>query len=93
MNQEPRPLAPWSGRQNGLNEKLVAIFLLALALFNPPLLAVFGVPASFLGLPILYLYLFVAWAGVILALALAMERTPDETPEDRGPGGAGQAGG
>lgn len=87
MNQEPRTPSPWSGRQNGLKEKLVAIFLLALALFNPPLLAVFSVPATLFGLPLLYLYLFLAWAGIVLALALAMERSAEEGSDERGPGG------
>ena len=55
-------------------ERLVALFLLALVLFNPPLLKAFGAPGTLFGWPALLVYIFGAWAAVIILLGLAMER-------------------
>ena len=54
--------------------RLVCLFLLGCLLFNYPLLALFNVRGSFLGVPILYAYLFVAWALLIALVAWVMER-------------------
>lgn len=62
-------------RTNVRNERLVALFLLGLLLFNYPLVAMFNVSATFLGLPLLYLYLFAAWGTLILVGVLVMKRT------------------
>jgi hypothetical protein len=61
-------------RPSGLAGRLIGIFLLGLALFNPPLLEAFNVPILVLGIPLLYLYLFAAWLGLIAILALSVER-------------------
>lgn len=55
-------------------ERLIALFFLGVLLFAPPLLIVFNAPARILGVPALYLYLFVAWVLLIALLALAIER-------------------
>ena len=55
-------------------QRLVALFLLGCVLFNYPLLALFTGDAQFLGIPLLYLYAFAAWAAVIGAMALTIER-------------------
>jgi hypothetical protein len=55
-------------RRNG--EWSVVLFVVALLAFNPPVLSIFSVPDLLFGIPLLYLYIFVAWAGVILLLAL-----------------------
>ncbi|HEY5308463.1 MAG TPA: hypothetical protein VIK97_08145 [Casimicrobiaceae bacterium] len=55
--------------------RLVAVFLLGLLLFNYPLLALFNRPATFFGIPLLYAYIFVAWAVLVGLLALVVERT------------------
>ena len=60
-------------REGGRHERLVGLFLLASVLFSPWLLRIFGEGTLF-GWPLLYLYLFGAWAGVILLLALHTER-------------------
>jgi hypothetical protein len=57
---------------------MIALFLLACALFNYPLLSVFNVPTTVLGIPVLYAYVFVAWATVIALLAWIMERCHDD---------------
>jgi hypothetical protein len=62
-------------RTNVRNERLVALFLLGLLLFNYPLLTLFNTPRIVLGVPLLYLYLFVAWAAVILVAVIVVHRT------------------
>jgi hypothetical protein len=54
--------------------QLVAAAALGLLLFGYPLVAVFDVPATVLGVPVLWAYLFVAWAAVIAVVALALRR-------------------
>jgi len=55
-------------RRNG--EWSVVLFVVALLAFNPPVLSIFSVPELIFGIPTLYLYIFVAWGGVIALLAL-----------------------
>ena len=50
------------------------MFLLGLLLFNYPLLALFGRPVDVVGIPLIYAYLFLAWALVIGLLAWIVER-------------------
>ena len=54
--------------------KLACLFLLGVLLFNYPLLALFNVRASLLGVPVLYVYLFLAWGLLIALVAAIMER-------------------
>jgi hypothetical protein len=54
--------------------QLVCLFLLGIALFNFPLLALFNVHAMVFGVPVLYAYLFVAWVLLIALVAIVMER-------------------
>jgi hypothetical protein len=56
-------------------ERLVGVFLLGCLLFNFPLLALFNVRATLFGIPMLYAYLFAAWALLIVLVAMIMERT------------------
>jgi hypothetical protein len=56
-------------------QRLVGLFLLGCLFFNYPLLALFNARATVLGIPLLYAYLFAAWALVIALMALIMERT------------------
>ncbi len=55
-------------------QRLIIIFLLGVALFNFPLLAVFNKSATLFGIPVLFAYLFLAWAALILLMYLAIER-------------------
>ncbi len=55
-------------------QRLVALCLLGILLFSYPLLAVFNVPATIFGIPVLYAYFFVAWAALIGLMALVIER-------------------
>ncbi len=55
-------------------ERLVAVFLGGCILFNYPLLSLFDRAADVFGIPLLYAYVFAAWAGVIAVMALVIER-------------------
>jgi hypothetical protein len=61
-------------KPNAKGQRLVALFLLGNALFNYPLLALFNRPASVAGVPLLYLYVFGAWALLIALLAVTVEK-------------------
>ncbi len=52
-----------SGRKR---EKSVAIFLLGLLLFSPPLLSMVEGRGPLVGIPLIYLYFFACWAVLIL---------------------------
>jgi len=62
-------------RSTKIAQRLVASFLLGLLLFNFPLIAVFNQPVDVLGIPVLYAYLFAAWALLVALFALVVERT------------------
>ncbi len=49
----------------------VALFLLGIVAFNAPLMAIFSVDTRILGVPLLYLYLFLAWGALIAFVSLA----------------------
>jgi len=55
-------------------DRLIGLFLLALVLLNPPLLMLFGAGDTVFGLPLLYVYIFVAWLLIIGAVAWIAER-------------------
>ena len=55
-------------------QRLAALCLLGLLLFNYPLLAVFNVRGSVFGIPVLYAYFFAVWAALIALMALVTER-------------------
>jgi len=62
------------GEDDVRGQRLAALCLLGILLFNYPLLAVFNVQGSLLGVPVLYAYFFLAWAALIALMALAIER-------------------
>ena len=55
-------------------ERLVALLLMGVLLFNEPLLGLFDRLRLWFGVPLLYLYLFVVWGVFILLAALILER-------------------
>ena len=57
------------------SERLVALALLGLLLFNYPLLSLFSTEGTILGIPVLYAYLFTVWAVLVIAVALAVRRS------------------
>jgi hypothetical protein len=66
----------------------VLLFVVGLLVFNPPVLSIFSVPKLLFGVPVLYLYIFAAWAGVIALLAWNVSRLtgPEDEPDLRLPG-------
>ena len=73
-------------------ERVGALFLLGLVLFNPLVIGIFdaGADARVMGIPLLYLYLFAAWALLIALVAIAIDRPsniPAPPPPTVHPGG------
>lgn len=58
-----------------IGARLVALFILGGLLLNFPLLYLFSQPLTVAGVPLLFVYAFVAWAVLILLLALVVERS------------------
>jgi hypothetical protein len=58
-------------------QRLVALFLLGCLLLNYPLLNLFAGNGRVLGIPVLYAYVFVAWALLIGLMALVVEKRND----------------
>lgn len=70
-----RPQRPQSAPRRGARgQRLICIFLLGVVLFNFPILALFNIGATVFGIPVLFAYLFLAWAALILLMYLAIER-------------------
>ena len=55
-------------------QRLAALFLLGLLLFNYPLLTLFAGSVHVLGIPVLYFYVFAVWALLIGLMALVVEK-------------------
>ena len=55
-------------------ERYVALCMLGMLLFNYPILALFNVQGTLAGVPVLYAYLFIAWAALIALMAFVAER-------------------
>ncbi len=55
-------------------ERLVTLIIGAALAFNYPLLYLFADGGTVLGIPLLFLYLFLTWLMVIVLTALLMER-------------------
>jgi hypothetical protein len=53
---------------------MTALCMLGCVLFNFPILALFNVPGALFGVPLLYAYLFLAWALLIALMAWVVER-------------------
>jgi hypothetical protein len=57
--------------------RLVALCMLGCLLLNYPILALFNVPRAVFGIPLLYVYIFIVWALLIVLMALTVERRGD----------------
>jgi hypothetical protein len=57
-------------------QRFVALCMLGMLLFNFPLLALFNAGGTLFGVPLLYAYIFAAWAVLILLMALVAESKP-----------------
>jgi hypothetical protein len=63
-------------------ERLTFCFVVGLLIFNPPILAIFDAPETVFGVPLLYAYLFAAWAALIAFAGFAIERAEPAEPDD-----------
>ena len=61
-------------REKAKEQRFLAICMLGIVLFNFPVLALFNVSGAVLGIPVLYAFIFAAWALLIALLALIAER-------------------
>ena len=57
------------------SRRLVGLFLLAVVLYNYPVLSLFNLSETISGIPVLYLYLFIVWL-----LAIVLEVIINEYP-------------
>ena len=64
-------------RSGTTGQRLAAIFTMGCVLLNYPILSLFSRPVDVAGIPLLYIYVFVAWALLVALLALVIERTRD----------------
>ena len=55
-------------------QRFVALCMLGMLLFNFPILGLFNVPGTLFGVPVLYAYIFMAWAALIALMARVAER-------------------
>jgi len=60
-------------RAEAKGPRLIALFVFGCLLFNYPVLSLFNVPAETLGVPVLYAYIFAAWALLVALMAFAAE--------------------
>lgn len=65
-------------RHAPIGDRMVALFGLGALAFSPPLIAIFAAPHLLAGIPLLYLYLFGAWAALIVLLTIAIGLRGDE---------------
>lgn len=55
-------------------QRLFAVFLVAVLLFVSPVVSIFDRGVVLYGIPLLYIFLFVAWGAVIAAITWIVER-------------------
>ncbi len=67
------------------NDRLVALFLFAVVAIMPPLLRVFGGGVNVFGWPLLFLYIFCVWGGVVALIAVDVE-FGERDKKEPGPG-------
>ena len=74
-----------------VGQRLLALFMLGWLLFNYPLLALFDGATDWLGLPAVWVYLFVAWGVLIVLMACVAEQTWNGQSHAAWPGRADEA--
>jgi hypothetical protein len=55
-------------------QRLAALFILGCLMFNYPVLALFNRAETAFGIPLLYAYIFLAWAVLITLMALVVRK-------------------
>lgn len=54
-------------------QRLAALSMLGALVFNFPVLALFNVPGTLFGIPLLYAYVFLAWTVLIALVAFVVD--------------------
>ncbi|RMF58810.1 MAG: hypothetical protein D6748_07795 [Calditrichaeota bacterium] len=54
-------------------QKLITLFILGVIFYCTPFFSLFNVDKEFLGVPVLYLYLFISWGLLITLTAFVIE--------------------
>ena len=62
------------GETDRKGQRMIALCMLGCVLFNFPVLALFNVPGTLFGVPLLYAYLFLAWVLLIALMGWVVER-------------------
>ena len=62
------------GEFEAKGQRLIGLCLLGFVLFNYPILALFNLPATVFGIPVLYAWIFCAWAILIALMAWVVEK-------------------
>ncbi|MEZ4727746.1 MAG: hypothetical protein R3E79_11515 [Caldilineaceae bacterium] len=60
-------------RHSLTGQRLLALFLLGCLLLNFPVLSLFSTDGMVWGVPLLYVYIFLAWGILIALMALVIE--------------------
>lgn len=58
-----------------MKQQLVAVFLCGAFLLYSPVISLFDQPRLLLGVPVLYLYLFIVWIVLVAVMAWITERS------------------
>ena len=61
-------------RHRLVSSRLAAVGVLGFLLLNYPLLSLVDLPRQVLGIPLLWLYLYLVWGALIAALALIVRK-------------------
>jgi TctA family transporter len=80
-------------KQELTGQRAIAIFLVAAVAFSPIFLSIFSKPLFLFGLPQLYVYIFVVWWLVVLAIGINVFRAKGDSGEVRPGSGDFAAGG
>lgn len=67
------PMSPQEQQEQRRGQRLLFVSLLFAVLLNFPLLAVFDHNGRVLGIPVLYLYVLLAWATLVLLTGLLVK--------------------
>ena len=60
-------------RKGSVGHRLLAVFAFGGLLLNAPLLGIFDQPVTVFGLPLLYVYVFAVWIGLVGMIAWIIE--------------------
>jgi hypothetical protein len=63
--------------------RIVGLLILGIFLFSPPFILIFDKPVLVAGIPMLFLYLVVAWAVLVALMMFVIEHTEVNSEQER----------